>query len=214
MPFGFPSHQGLIAPVWRRWPDAFDVPALCIGAGMPDVVDASRIFWYGHFGQGLGHSLLGVVCFCVPAGLVLWALFHLAAGRVGFLSCSGVLARAWNRGLAAFRNGVKPSGLFRRGGFVLWSLGAGAFSHLCFDLISHGGFPWLMPWVPKIRIFPEWWYATWARIPVPGYEQPYDLGPYLSVWLFLSFLGIYMLLRPALRPVPVTSAEKNPPPAP
>lgn len=208
MPFGFPSHQGLIAPLWRRWPAAFDVPALCVGAGMPDVIDAFRVYWYGHFAQGIGHSLVGLLCFGMPAGLVLWAVLHAAARRVGFLPAAGFWTRAWNLGLASFRNGVKPAGFLRQWRLVLWSLGAGGFSHLCFDLISHGGFPWLMPWVPKIRIFPDWWYVTWARIPVPGYEEPYAVGPYLTVWLFLSFLGIYLLLHPAFRP-PAESRMKE-----
>jgi membrane-bound metal-dependent hydrolase YbcI (DUF457 family) len=208
MPFAFPSHQGLIAPLWRRWPAAFDVPALCVGAGMPDTVDATRIFWYGHFGQGLGHSLVGLMFLGIPAGLVLWFVLHAAARRLWFLSGFGFWGRAWNLGLAAFRTGIKPADFSRKWRRVLWCLGAGGFSHLCFDLVSHGGFPWLMPWVPKIRIFPAWWYATWARIPVPGYEEPYALGPYLTVWLFLSFLGIYMLIRPAFAP-PVESKTKE-----
>ncbi len=200
MPFGFPSHQGLIAPLWRRWPGAFDIPALCVGAGMPDVVDAFGAFSRGHFAQGIGHSLAGLICFCIPGGLLLWAALQMAAQRLGFFSGTRFPARVWNLGLAAFHNGTRVAEFPRKGRFVLWSLGVGAFSHLCFDLISHGGFPWLMPWVPKIRVFPQWWYATWARIPVPGYAEPYDVGPYLTVWLFLSFLGIWLLLRPAFRP--------------
>jgi hypothetical protein len=60
MPLSFPSHQGLIAPLWRRWPAAFDVPALCAGAAMPDVVDGVAATWRGHFGQGIGHSYDGL----------------------------------------------------------------------------------------------------------------------------------------------------------
>ena len=39
MPLAFPSHQGLILPVARRWPAHFDGLALCVGAAMPDVVE-------------------------------------------------------------------------------------------------------------------------------------------------------------------------------
>ena len=39
MPLAFPSHQGLVAPLWRRWPDRYYVLALCIGAAAPDIVD-------------------------------------------------------------------------------------------------------------------------------------------------------------------------------
>jgi hypothetical protein len=209
MPFGFPSHQGLIAPLWRRWPDAFDVPALCVGAAMPDVVDGFTVIWRGHFGQDIGHSLVGLAFLGVPAGLLLWLLLHTAAQRLGHLSRNGFWARVWNRGLGAFHNGIRPADFTRHWWRVLWCLAAGGFSHLCFDLISHGGFPWLMPWVPKIRIFPQWWYATWAHVSLPGYEEPFDVGPYLTVWLFLSFLGIYMLLRPAFRPVERGGAKEK-----
>ncbi len=201
MPFAFPSHQGLIAPIWRRWPDAFDVPALCVGAAMPDVVDGFAAIGHGHFGQGIGHSLVGLVFFGIPAGLALWFLLHAAAHCLGFLSASGFWARVWNRGLAAFHKGIRPSAFPRGWRFILWSLGVGGFSHLCFDLISHGGFPWLMPWVPKLSIFPKWWYTAWTHIALPGYKDSYVIGPHFVVWISLSFLGIYMLLRPAFRPV-------------
>ena len=199
MPFGFPSHQGLIAPLWRRWPNAFDVPAMCVGAGMPDVVDACQIFIRGHFGQSVGHSLAGLAVLGMPLGLGLWALLHAGARRMPPLSNGHFPGRAWNLGLAAFARGVPPSQVLRKGPFLLWSLWIGGFSHLLFDLISHGGFPWLMPWVPKIHIFPEWWYAVWTRVSLPGYESPYEIGPHFLVWMFLSIAGIVMLFYPAFR---------------
>jgi hypothetical protein len=104
---------------------------------------------------------------------------------------------------------VKPSDFLRRWWFILWSLAVGAFSHLCFDLISHGGFPWLMPWVSKIPIFPDWWYITWTTFSLPGYEEPFAVGPYLTVWLLLSFLGIYLLLRPAFRPTVESTLKED-----
>ena len=199
MPFAFPSHQGLIAPLWRRWPGVFDVPSLCVGAGMPDAVDGLIGAYRGHLGQTYGHSLVGMVFLCVPLGLVLWFALHAAARRLRPVSKSGFFARSWNMGLEAFAEGIGPPDFKRRWWRVVWCLGLGAFSHLFFDLISHGGFPWLMPWVPKIRIFPDWWYITWARLPVPGYEKAYDVGPHLTVWIFLSALGIYLLFRPAFK---------------
>ena len=200
MPFGFPSHQGLIAPLWRRWPNAFDVPALCVGAAMPDVVDGFMAIRQGHFGQGIGHSLVGLVFLCVPGGLILWFGLHIVARRLRPVSRAGFLARAWNLGLDAIAHGIGPAGFARKWPRILWCLGLGAFSHLFFDLISHGGFPWLLPWVPKLRIFQAWWYIEWARVDVPGYKDAYPIGPHYMVWLFLSALGIYLLFRPAFRP--------------
>src|SRR4051812_30472792 len=76
MPLAFPSHQGLILPIVRLCPRAFDVAALCVGAAMPDVVDGVIGFArHGHLGQGIGHSLAGVGLLCWPGGLLLtWAL--------------------------------------------------------------------------------------------------------------------------------------------
>ena len=98
MPFAFPSHQGLIAPLWRRWPRAFDIPALSVGAAMPDVVDGLIGAWRGHLGQGLGHSLAGMVFLCVPGGLMLWFGLHAAARRLRPVSRDSFLARSWNLG--------------------------------------------------------------------------------------------------------------------
>src|SRR4051794_11490763 len=76
MPLAFPSHQGLILPVARRWPEYFDGLALCVGAATPDLVDgAAGLIGRGHLGQGLGHSLLGVGILCWPAGMLMtWVL--------------------------------------------------------------------------------------------------------------------------------------------
>jgi membrane-bound metal-dependent hydrolase YbcI (DUF457 family) len=176
---------------------------------MPDVIDAFPAVWRGHFGQGLGHSLARLVVLGVPVGIVLWAILQVAARRIGYLSHTHFPARAWNLGLAAFHKGTRPATFFREWRRVIAGLALGGFSHLCFDLISHGGLPWLMPWVPKIRIFPQWWHATWASIPIPGHEEPYAVGPYLTVWISLSALGIYLLIRPALKPVSEDKAKEE-----
>lgn len=199
MPFAFPSHQGLVAPLWRRWPNAFDVPALCVGAAMPDVVDGLIGAWRGHLGQGFGHSLVGLAFLCVPGGLIFWFGLHAVVRRLRPVSRGGFLARAWNLGLDAFARGIGPANFAHKWWRILLCLGLGTFSHLFVDLISHGGFPWLLPWVPKMRIFPDWWYITWAHIAVPGYQKPYAIGPHFTVWAFLSALGIYLLFRPAFR---------------
>ena len=69
MPMTIPSHQGFLAPLWRRWPACFDIAALCVGAALPDVVDGLIGLFRGHFGQGFGHSLLGMLLLGLPLGL-------------------------------------------------------------------------------------------------------------------------------------------------
>jgi membrane-bound metal-dependent hydrolase YbcI (DUF457 family) len=199
MPLSFPSHQGLIAPLWRRWPDAFDVPALFIGAATPDVVDGVVAVWHGHMGQGIGHSLVGLVFLCVPAGLLIWLGFHAAARRLRPLRSSGFWARVWNPGLDAMSRGVSPGRFIGESWRVVGGMTLGGFSHLLIDLVSHGGFPWLMPWVPKIAIYPSWWYVAWIRVPLPGYMAPCELAVHNIIWIGLSALGIYLLFRPAFQ---------------
>src|SRR5262245_1597904 len=70
MPLAFPSHQGLILPLWRRFPAAIDGVALSIGAAMPDIIDGAAWPFRGQLGQWLGHSLLGVII-SAPAGILL-----------------------------------------------------------------------------------------------------------------------------------------------
>jgi hypothetical protein len=195
MPPSFPSHQGLIAPLWRRWPHLFDIPALFIGAAMPDVVDGVIGVNRGHFGQALGHSLIALPLLCIPGGLLLWWLAHRLATRTPFWPHPNWLARAWNHGLKAVRSS-NPN-LWK--GKLFLSLALGSFSHLIFDLFAHGGFAWFYPWWTPHRMFPSWWYTAWIRLPVPGYREPYPVGPHFVVWVFLGLLGIYLLFYPFWR---------------
>ncbi len=166
MPLAFPSHQGLIAPLWRRWPQRFTCLGCCVGAAMPDVVDGIIGAARGRLGQGIGHGLFGMVALCVPAGLVV----HEA------------LAARWGRA---------PR---RRGGWIASRTG-GACSHLVFDFVSNGSFLWLNPWYVDERFFPDFWYARWLDVPLPFYAEPYPFGPHLVVWLLLSALGAWMFFR-------------------
>lgn len=198
MPFAFPSHQGLIAPLWRRWPTLFDVPALFIGAAMPDVIDGLIGAFRGHLGQGLGHSLIALPLLCVPGGLALWWLAHVAGRHLRTWKRDNFWARAWNAGLTSVQSSPVPGTRSRQVARVVLSMGLGVFSHLVFDLISHGGFVWFYPWMPKTKIFPSWWYIVWTEASVPGYRQ-YAIGPHFLMWIFLGIVGIVLLFYPYRR---------------
>jgi len=198
MPMTFPSHQGFIAPLWRRWPGYFNMAALCVGAAMPDVIDGLIAVFRGHFGQSIGHSLAGMIVLGIPLGFALRILVLRTACRLAPLQNNGFLAYAWNLGIAALAEEgkrIQPSNNLR---IVVTSLIIGIFSHLIFDLISHGHFPWLLPWVPKLKIFPDWWYDTWLRIWSPTRPAGRKIGPHAVIWVLLSVVGIWMLLRPAI----------------
>jgi len=100
----------------------------------------------------------------------------------------------WNRAVAGFASGDATIGRYTVG-----SLAIGAFSHLLFDLVSHGHFPWLLPWVPKLAVYPDWWYDTWTRIPLPWHPDGHKIGPHVTMWVLLSVWGIWMLFSPAVR---------------
>jgi Domain of unknown function (DUF4184) len=169
VPLAFPSHPGLIAPFWRRWPHRFDALGCGIGAATPDVVDGILGIARGHLGQWYGHSLIGLFVLDVPVALALV-----------------VIARK----LAMFRN--LPRATLGRLTFAVWF---GSLSHVVFDFISHESFLLLLPFYESKRVFPTFWYARWFEVPLPGYREPYPIGPHFTVWLALSVLGALMFFR-------------------
>jgi hypothetical protein len=187
MPLAFPSHQGLIAPLWRRWPRRFQVLGCCVGAAVPDVVDGVVGLARGHLGQGYGHSLVGLFLLDLPAGLLLDAAI-VAAGRALGRGAEGSRAARLSRSIAQWS--AAPSRAVE-----VWSVWVGALSHLVFDFVSHGGFLWLYPWREDAAFFPRFWYERWAEVRLPFYTDPYPLGPHFVVWAALSVAGAWMLLR-------------------
>ena len=208
MPLAFPSHQGLIAPLWRRWPERFDVLALCIGAAVPDIVDGIGGAYRGYLGQWYGHSLVGLFALCLPTGLLLTWLTLVAARRVETNSKNPRVQRAAIRVQTWHTVPPNASGLVRLW-FVSASVWLGAFSHLFIDFISHGNFMWLYPWYTNGHFFPAWWYIRWFQFPLPGYREPYTMGPYLIVWIFLSLLGIALFLYPWPRRKAIKDRERK-----
>jgi membrane-bound metal-dependent hydrolase YbcI (DUF457 family) len=187
MPLAFPSHQGLIAPLWRRWPRCFVVLPCCVGAATPDIVDALLGLGRGHLGQWYGHSILGLFFLSLPAGLLLTAATKGLGSRTRW---AGRIDR-WS----TLPRGDAP-------GFALeaWSVWVGASSHLIFDFLSHGKFVLLYPWHRDLSLFPTWWSARWCELPLPFYSSPYPIGPHFVVWVALSVVGAVMLFRGARRP--------------
>lgn len=213
MPFAFPSHQGLIAPLWRRWPHAFDMPAMCVGAAMPDVVDGLFGLYRGHLGQTWGHTLIGMAFLCIPLGVPLWFGLHYFARAAPRAAGSGFFARSWNMGNDAIAASPGPATFTKRWLFVLWSLLVGTFSHLFFDLFSHGakhaGFKWFRPWDVKLSLFPEWWNHEWFKMPVPGYGDGYSFAPHFIAWCVFGVVGALMLFAPAFRKRPGTKTHSS-----
>jgi hypothetical protein len=201
MPLAFPSHQGFLAPLWRLAPRRFSALALCVGALAPDLVDGvAGIVLRGRLGQWLGHSLLGVFALCVPSGLALtWAVRawarraagREAGGRRAVLRRLATWLAAWT--VAIDHAGTDPS-RWRRLRVDAFSVWLGALSHVVTDLLSHAHSRLLWPWAEDPAWFPAWWYATWGRLPVPGYAG-YPVGPHFVSWIALSIAGAAMWFR-------------------
>jgi hypothetical protein len=170
VPLAFPSHQGLIAPIYRRWPHRFAPLECAVGAAAPDVVDGvlSPVA-RGELGQWLGHSLLGSMALDVP----------LALGLVWLVA-------------TAFPKRARRAERMSVAAFSAWF---GSVSHLFFDFVSHGNFLWALPWYDDPRFFPSFWYAEWTSVDLFVYPEPYPIGPHFLVWALLSVLGVVMFFR-------------------
>ena len=173
MPFAFPSHPGLIAPLWRRWPHRFDPLACAIGAMVPDIVDGVFGLARRNLGQWYGHSLIGLVVLDVPVAILLCFV----AGRLPRLRD---LPHA-------------PLGKLTFGAFI------GALSHVLFDFISHETFVLLLPWHAYERVFPAFWTTRWFELRTPFYREPYPIGPHFTVWVVLSIAGAVMFFSGSVR---------------
>lgn len=176
MPLAFPSHQGLVLPLWRRFPARIDGLALCVGAAMPDLVDAAAWPLRGELGQWAGHSLLGVLA-GVPAGL---ALARLAR-------------RVLPRGAVARLERARPASVGRARAAL--SAVLGAFSHVVFDLVTHGNLLLFWPWYRNDHAFPSWWYHAWGFVPLPLYREPYPFAPHTIAWIVLTLVGAAAFFR-------------------
>jgi hypothetical protein len=198
MPLAFPSHQGLLAPLWRRWPGRFAVLALWVGALVPDVVDGTEnVAVRGRFEQWLGHSLLGATLVGVPVGLALTAALRRVARRLARVRARGRVSATLQRA-AAFALAVdadgrppRPAARVAADALAVW---IGALSHLFFDLLSHERSRLFWPIADDPAWFGAWWRTAWFRVSAPGYPG-YPIGPHFVSWLLLSVLGAVMFFR-------------------
>jgi hypothetical protein len=151
--------------------------ALSVGAGVPDLVEV--LVWpfrAGELGQGVGHSLIGVVVLCIPVGLA-----------VTWIVRRGVPSRM----LARLDDGSPGGGVSRD----VFSLGVGALSHVLFDLVTHCNFVLFWPWLTDAQPFPAWFCRAWAHVPLLVYRKPYPLAPHTILWFVLSVLGAVLFFR-------------------
>ncbi len=182
----FPSHQGLILPVVRKWPHTFDALALSVGAAMPDIIDTILGFSInGYFKQWYGHALIGIFTLDFVGGLfITWVVAVL-------------VRRLWKvRELPP--NGYSAADGRSRLPLRLWSFSVlvGILSHIVFDLISHTTNLLFYPWYENPHWLPDWWYQTWPEIPpLLIFGHSYSVGVHTLSWGILTLIGIFLFFQ-------------------
>jgi hypothetical protein len=127
MPFTL-AHPAAIIPIHKAFGSRTSLSALVIGSMMPDLAYFVRL---GVSAQ-TSHSLRGIFLFCIPAGLIVFALFHLLLKRpAAALLPARMLSRLSPKSLAA----PEVSGALLLS--VILSLGLGAFTHIAWDAFTH-----------------------------------------------------------------------------
>lgn len=120
MPFTL-AHPAAVVPL-RRWGV---LSALVIGSMTPDVV----YFLPLRVSQRASHSLGGVFWFCLPVGLVAYAVFHLLVK----VPAVALLPQAVQRRLPALHAGLPAVSVVG----VVASLLVGALTHVGWDAFTH-----------------------------------------------------------------------------
>ena len=134
-----------LSVILRRVPMA----ALVIGTLSPDFEYLLRLAPRGEF----GHSIAGVVLFCVPVSLTVWALFEKYA--------RAALAPMFPSTISAALSGRRAQRAGSRGAeLALAAVGTlvGALSHIAWDSFTHA--------------------SGWAVLRIPALAVPIDLGSF------------------------------------
>lgn len=126
MPFTL-CHPAIVLPLYRYARPITSLPGLVIGAMAPDFVYFFSLGMTGAF----THTLPGVLLYCLPAGLVVYLLYHLLI-REPLLAW---LPDAISARISAPAHWPLRSG--RSVATVVASLAIGAASHVAWDAFTH-----------------------------------------------------------------------------
>jgi hypothetical protein len=141
MPYAF-AHPAAVVPLAKLLGRKAVPSALAIGSMIPDA-------WYlvPFLDRGDTHFELGVLWFCLPAGLIAYAAFHL----IFKLPMLALLPRGAATRLAPWARPGLPAVPWRS---VLISLLAGLATHLAWDAFTHAGLlPVLETKVAGVRLY-------------------------------------------------------------
>jgi hypothetical protein len=138
MPWTF-AHPAAVLPLRKFCPAPLDFSALVIGSMIPDLG-----YYLSHPNLARSaHSFLGSILICLPAGLALWAIFHLLRRPLCF-----VLPQPHRGALAALA--AAPHSLHPRTPIAAAvSALLGAWTHIVWDSFTHN--TWLVKQLPFLR---------------------------------------------------------------
>lgn len=126
MPYAF-AHPVAVIPLYRLLGRCAVPSALVIGSVIPDA-------WYfvPFLSRAGSHSLAGLLLFCVPAGVLAYAAFHLIFKQ----PLLGLLPQALAGRLRAWTCARLPAAPWRG---VVVSIAVGVLTHFAWDALTHEG---------------------------------------------------------------------------
>jgi hypothetical protein len=170
MPFTL-VHPAAILPIWKIANEHTSLSALVIGSMSPDFAYFLPTYITGE----LTHSIPGIFMFCVPAGMLAYAIFHLLLKRpMSVLLPDKIFARLPPdifTGLTTRRASLRT---------VVTSIFLGACTHIAWDAFSYP------PWADKAFDI-----SGWISQFIGGHRiATHDILQYVSSVLGLFFLCI------------------------
>ena len=173
MPFTL-CHPAIVLPLHARARRLTSLPALVIGSMAPDFVYFLPLAANG----GFTHSLPGILLYCLPAGLLVYVIYH-ALLREAFIDWApAAISRRMPAGASWMVRDIRAVGL------VLGSLVIGAATHIAWDAFTHANTV-VVRQVDVLR-----WPITIGAYAVP----PFKLLQHLS-----SLVGLIVILAYARR---------------
>lgn len=187
MPFTL-CHPAIVLPLYRYARRFTSLPGLVIGSMAPDFVYFFSLGIPGSF----THTLLGVLLYCIPAGLIVYLLYHL-------LIRDAVLA--WLPKPISDRMGGPvywPLRSAQSVATVMGSLAVGAASHIAWDSFTHAN----TVIVNSYEIFR-------TLVPLGGYQIPLfkilqQLSSLVGFIVIAAFVAVWFQ-----RTVPVMKSTKS-----
>ncbi len=129
MPFTV-AHAAAVLPLHTLTRRRTDLSAIILGSMVPDLA----YFYHLHpRGGQLGHSIIGLLTFCLPAGLACYFVFHWIVKRPAAM----LLPEAHRRRLEASINNDREKISSNRLLSVGLSLVIGALTHVIWDAFTH-----------------------------------------------------------------------------